>query len=120
MSEAYIECLRALPEARDGYSDTLSDNPVLRGIKKLQAEVKRLTDENALLIESADSLMNTRIELEKEVQRLKNKCDARREQLDTIRNAVQPQENGPYYIDVEGAVAEILWNDTPQDKGSDV
>ncbi|QDP48886.1 MAG: hypothetical protein Unbinned7794contig1000_30 [Prokaryotic dsDNA virus sp.] len=49
--------------------------------RTLEAEVKRLTDENALLIESADSLMNTRIELEKEVQRLTNKCNAMQEQL---------------------------------------
>ena len=80
MNEAYMECLKALPFG-EGYSDTLSDNPVLQRIKNLQEEVKRLNNENALLIESADSLMNTRIELEKEDQRLNNKCNAMREQL---------------------------------------
>ena len=48
------------------------------------ADVRRLTDENALLIESADSLMNTRIELEKEVKRLTSENKAMRENLDYI------------------------------------
>ena len=85
MSEAYMECLKALPFG-EGYSDTLSDNPVLQSIKNLQEEVKRLNDEN----------------------------DALEEQLTTIRNAVQPQEDGSYYINVEGAVAETIWNTIPR------
>lgn len=48
--------------------------PISTGLViEIGAEIKRLTDENELLIESADSLMNMWIELEKEVQRLNNK-----------------------------------------------
>lgn len=52
--------------------------------------------------------------LEAEVKRLADENDALKEQLTTIRNAVQPQEDGSYYIDVEGEVAETIWNTIPR------
>lgn len=77
------------------------------------AEVRRLTDENALLIESADSLMNTRIELEKEVQRLTDENNA-------LRKSAQ---NAAFYRSC--ALSGEVPNDgdephPSQDKGSDV
>ena len=71
-------------------------------------EIKRLTDENAALIASADRLMNMRIELEKERNAMREQLDAIDKYLDIGTSDTSIHQNSVMHREVKALLGDEI------------